>query len=434
MADPITELPPAPSRQDPINFSDDADALLGALDQFVEETNAVAVAMNLNDTNDVSTSSVAIGLGSKTFTVTAAKSFLPGMFLAIADDAAPSTNSMFGQITSYSGTTLIVEVSLIYGSGTKSAWTISQSSPVSDIQTNNKNIIINGNFNIWQRGTSFTGTSPYYSADRWQAYRAGGAAGATFSRVANSTSTGAYYMKMQRDVSGSALNNLSLATSFETINNYSLLGKDVSLSFNLIKGANFSGASVNIDVLYGTGTDGSIVNGFTGQASAISINVLAASITTGLTKFSVSGTVPANATQLGVLVSWTPIGTAGAEDWVGISQVQLEKGLAATAFEYRSYGEELTLCQRYYAAITTWSYDGYAAAAGQFGYTVVSFGVNMRAIPTIYIGTAGGGSTNNGGAFAVDQTKAGCTMRIQSSAAGRMYHLTAQGAYAESEL
>lgn len=129
MADPISTLPPAPSRADPINFSDEADALLGALDGFVTETNAVAVAMNLNDTNDVSTSSVAIGLGAKTFTVTAAKSFLPGMFLSIADDAAPSTNSMFGQITSYSGTTLIMNITFFYGSGTKSAWTISQAVP-----------------------------------------------------------------------------------------------------------------------------------------------------------------------------------------------------------------------------------------------------------------------------------------------------------------
>ncbi|MCK5605401.1 hypothetical protein KAR91_26150 [Candidatus Pacearchaeota archaeon] len=133
MADPITQLPPAPSRQDPINFSDEADALLGALDQFVTETNAVAVAMNLNDTNDVSSSSVAIGLGAKTFTVTAAKSFLPGMFLAIADAAAASTNSMFGQITSYSGTTLIMNMTGIIGSGTKSSWVISQSVPVGTI-------------------------------------------------------------------------------------------------------------------------------------------------------------------------------------------------------------------------------------------------------------------------------------------------------------
>lgn len=37
---PISPLPPAPSRADPATFSAKSDALLGALDQFVTETNA----------------------------------------------------------------------------------------------------------------------------------------------------------------------------------------------------------------------------------------------------------------------------------------------------------------------------------------------------------------------------------------------------------
>ncbi len=141
----ITELPPAPSRADPANFSDEADALLGALDQFVTEANAQAAALTLNDTTDTSSSSVVIGTGAKTFTVTAAKSFQPGMWLVIADAAAPSTNSMMGQITSYSGTTLIMNITVILGSGTKSSWIISQSAPVledtSDVVTTRGDII-----------------------------------------------------------------------------------------------------------------------------------------------------------------------------------------------------------------------------------------------------------------------------------------------------
>ena len=86
----ITALPPAPSGSDPTNFSDEADALLGALAQFVTETNTVAEAMNLNDTSDTSTSNNDIGTGAKTFTVTAGKSFLPGMSLKIAQTSSPS--------------------------------------------------------------------------------------------------------------------------------------------------------------------------------------------------------------------------------------------------------------------------------------------------------------------------------------------------------
>jgi len=123
----ITALPAAPSTSDPTNFATQADALLAALATFVTEANALAVAMNLNSTTDTSASSVAIGTGAKTFTVTAGKSFQPGMYLVIADTAAPSTNSMYGQITSYSTDQLVMNITGIVGSGTKTAWTISQS-------------------------------------------------------------------------------------------------------------------------------------------------------------------------------------------------------------------------------------------------------------------------------------------------------------------
>jgi len=125
----ITALPTPPSRSAPSTFSTLADAFIAALPVFVTEANAQAAALDLNDTIDTSASSVAIGLGAKTFTVTAAKSFQPGMWLIIADDAAPSTNQMFGSITSYSGTTLVMNITSVLGSGTKTAWTISQSSP-----------------------------------------------------------------------------------------------------------------------------------------------------------------------------------------------------------------------------------------------------------------------------------------------------------------
>ena len=39
-----------------------------------------------------------------------------------------------------------------------------------------------------------------------------------------------------------------------------------------------------------------------------------------------------------------------AGDWIAITEVQLEFGSVATSFEYRSYGEELALCQRYFYA------------------------------------------------------------------------------------
>jgi len=74
--------------------------------------------------NDTSTSSVAIGTGSKTFTVSSAKPYQAGTPLRIADAADPSTNFMDTVVTSYSGTTLVVNSIGYGGSGTKTSWTI----------------------------------------------------------------------------------------------------------------------------------------------------------------------------------------------------------------------------------------------------------------------------------------------------------------------
>ena len=125
----ISPLPTPPTTNDPANFAVKADALLAALPQFVTETNATASAMSLNSTNDTSASSVLIGTGAKSFTASPGKSFQPGMWLVFADTAAPSTNAMVGSVTSYDAVTgaMVVNIVGVIGSGTKTAWTISQS-------------------------------------------------------------------------------------------------------------------------------------------------------------------------------------------------------------------------------------------------------------------------------------------------------------------
>jgi hypothetical protein len=74
--------------------------------------------------NSTSTTSNSIGTGSKTFTVEANKPYQAGTPLRIADAAAPSTNFLDTVVTSYSGTTLVVNSIGFGGSGTKTSWTV----------------------------------------------------------------------------------------------------------------------------------------------------------------------------------------------------------------------------------------------------------------------------------------------------------------------
>jgi hypothetical protein len=170
----ITALPTPPSRDDPANFATEADAFLGALPTFVTEANLVAGEVNTNAgaattqagiattqagnastsagtattkageanasaiaalasenaaanyaaaLNATSTTSLAIATGSKAFTTQASKQFATGQFI-VAVDAASNANYMHGQVTSYSGTSLVIDVQSIGGSGTKADWKI----------------------------------------------------------------------------------------------------------------------------------------------------------------------------------------------------------------------------------------------------------------------------------------------------------------------
>jgi len=93
------------------------DGLPDAFEDFVTQAGDIY--------NSTSTSSVAIGTGSKSFTTAdSGKPYQPGTPLRIADAAAPSTNFMDCIVTSYSGTSLVVDAIGYAGSGTKSSWTI----------------------------------------------------------------------------------------------------------------------------------------------------------------------------------------------------------------------------------------------------------------------------------------------------------------------
>ena len=82
---------------------------------------AAASAASLHGT---STTSLLIAVASKTFTTQADEAYTAGVWIT-ATSAANIANWMYGQVTSYSGTTLIVDVQVIGGSGTYADWNLS---------------------------------------------------------------------------------------------------------------------------------------------------------------------------------------------------------------------------------------------------------------------------------------------------------------------
>jgi len=103
-------------------YSAGVEASLSALPKFIDDMNAVGSAYALT-TNGTSTTSVAIGTGSKSFTTQTNLGYLVGMTLRLAFD---STNYMTGDVTSYNtgSGALVVNVTSVVGSGTRTSWVI----------------------------------------------------------------------------------------------------------------------------------------------------------------------------------------------------------------------------------------------------------------------------------------------------------------------
>jgi hypothetical protein len=103
----------------------------------VAETTVAAATSSLGGatTNATSTTSLSIATGSKSLTlVESGKAYTIGQYVIIASTASP-TNYMVGQVTSFSGTSLVVNVTVINGSGTIAAWSISVTAVASTVST-----------------------------------------------------------------------------------------------------------------------------------------------------------------------------------------------------------------------------------------------------------------------------------------------------------
>jgi hypothetical protein len=213
-----------------------------------------------------------------------------------------------------------------------------------------KNAVINGGFDIWQRGTSSTNmVAGYYTADRWKTVRSGNVAGYTVSRQTTFQAGTSYAIRLQRTAANNTTDSMFLAYAVETLDWTRYQGKTLTFSFYAKGGANYSPTSsiLGVNLYTGTGTDQDPLAALTGEVQQIGQNAV---ITTTATRYTYTFTCPSNSTDMRFNFSIAPTGTAGAADFVEITGVQIELGSYATTFS-RTGGSiqgELAACQRYY--------------------------------------------------------------------------------------
>ena len=215
-----------------------------------------------------------------------------------------------------------------------------------------RNLIINGGFDVWQRGTSFDIVTSAYHADRWRGRDA------TISRSTDVPANEGFKYSVFYDNDG-VRSGINIRQIIEDGKRYTD-NKEITLSF-WIKG---SIASNNCSVDFGD------------QQNTFF------SLTTEWNRVVI--TVPAyvrntNNNFVGGLYVDFNLGTDYPD--VYITGVQLELGSVATPFEHRSYGEELALCQRYFQ-ITNNPYSTWGNSAGYASWCV-DFATEMRASPTV---------------------------------------------------
>jgi hypothetical protein len=253
-----------------------------------------------------------------------------------------------------------------------------------------ENPILNSAFQVWQRGTSVTvpTTALTYTADRWNAYRA--ATNTTVTRQTTSDTTNLpniqYCARIQRTAADTSTQAIYFSQSFETINSIPFAGKTVSYSFYARAGANYSPTSsaLSLNITAGTGTDQNWIS-TTGATYPINTS---ATLTTTWQRFTYTGTIATTATELSLVFSMTPTGTAGAADYFEITGVQLEVGSVATQF--KTYAAtiqgELAACQRYYQRVLASSTFTRWAVAYVTSTTAANapftFPVTMRVAPS----------------------------------------------------
>jgi len=264
------------------------------------------------------------------------------------------------------------------------------SSASSGVSTGFKNRIINGAMQIWQRGTSqtFTNAIVYGSVDRWAFIQGGGSASILQTQSTSVPSGFQYSVKQQRTASSTTTGTVYSIQEIESVNCYDMAGQTATLSFWAKCGSNFSasGSTLTSLVYQGTGTDQGTTSWISGTWTSPTSNTQSNTLTTTWQRFSQTVTIGANTTEILVSLQWVPAGTAGADDSFYFTGVQLEVGTTATNFEYRDYGNELRMCQRYFYTVVSGTQIEYCVANFYSATELdafINFPVTMRTAPSV---------------------------------------------------
>jgi hypothetical protein len=264
-----------------------------------------------------------------------------------------------------------------------------------------KNKIINGDFGIWQRGTSFSPAANIatFTADRFIIQRDGTGYTATCSRQTFTPGTapvagyeGLYFWRYNVTTAGTSNTYTVLDHKIENVQ--TLAGQTATLSFWAKADA---ARTVTLDAVQDFGSGGSSIVGITGGSF---------SVTTAWTRFSATVSIPS--------ISGKTIGTNsnlfirfglpnGVVETIDIWGVQVEVGSVATAFQTATgtLQGELAACQRYYyqwQAAGAYSPFGVGFTQGTtLAILYKAMPVVMRTTPTITTtGTAANYAVMNG--------------------------------------
>lgn len=294
-----------------------------------------------------------------------------------------------------------------------------------------RNAIINGAFDIWQRGTSVSVTTDYtYTADRWVVVFNGTGATRTISRQSFSlgqtdvAGEPASFLRFAQSVAGTGSTSNRLDQRIESVR--TLAGRQATLSFYAKAAANTTMPSIIFQQYFGSG----------GSPSAL-VHTTAASnvaLTTAWQRFTYTANVPSiSAKTIGtnsgdclILIFNMPLNSTFTID---LALVQVEPGPVATSFETRPFGSELAFCRRYYQLAPA-SARFNAAGAGHLVSTPITFVPTMRATPTV---TMTGGVTSNATANPINPNTTGARFEISSTTSGDAYSID-RTAVASAEL